>query len=133
MKKNKPPPKRRPIGLTTDAYEDAAARFVPVTTNGDSIFLAARDAHFEKLWLDALSGNRRAMAEIIRRERQYEPPEFKAEDETVTYGYLAVPAPMTEDEWVLIHGGLQPQPTLPILEQFRAELGLAATPGYTPP
>lgn len=46
-------------------------------------------------------------------------------DQQVSGGVLVVGRSMTLDQWEQAYGGPRPQPTLPILEQFRAELGMA--------
>jgi hypothetical protein len=122
--KGRPKKKPQPSAAEKDreAYEKSALVDITVVAGGKKTKMSRREAFYELMWTQALALQPRAFAEVARREAKIDP---NASDEAWHGGVLVIPGyNQTLDEWEKMYSGRRPQPTIPILEQYRLELGL---------
>ncbi len=129
--------RRKKAAAATDLGHGDRAANLPITMriDGRDVKVSVEDAMSITLWQKACAGDHNAMKLVIALEREREPPLPRtAESDGIKRGYLVMYEPLRDDEeWELLATRVRVQPTLPILERFRKELGMPPTPGYVPP
>lgn len=123
-------PRGRPKGKTLDkdatVYERFMTTVFTVNEKGRRVKRTLRELVMQTFMKKLLAGDPRMLKMWLELEVKY--GSLRVVDDADTKGgVLVVSRSMTLAEWEKTYSGVRPQPTIPILEEIRKELGMPPT------